>query len=174
MNYFDVVVAIILILALIKGFKNGLIIEFASLAALVMGVIGAIKFSSLTEAWLIQYFQSNYIGIISFLVTFVGIVVGVHLLAKIVDKVVKAVALGMVNRILGGLFSLVKIGFIVSILLAVFSSFDRTFNIIPEETRESSILYAPLSEFAPGLFPYLYFNTESTQNKIREATGITI
>ncbi|TLX73025.1 CvpA family protein [Labilibacter sediminis] len=173
MNYFDIVVGIILILAIIKGFKNGLIIEFASLAALVLGVIGSIKFSSFTEAWLTQYWSSEYIGIVSFLVTFVGIVVGVHLIAKAVDKLVKAIALGMVNRILGGVFSLVKVGFILSILIAVFSSFDRSFKIIPDETKESSILYQPLSEFAPSVFPYLNFDGESAKDKVEKAIGIT-
>ncbi len=173
MNYFDIVIGILLIVALIKGFKNGLIIEFASLAALVLGVLGAIKFSNLTESWLLQHFSSDYIGIISFLVTFVVIVVGVHLIAKVVDKLVKAVALGLINRIFGGAFSFVKYAFILSILLAIFTSFDRTFNLIPQETRESSIIYEPLSEFAPKIFPYLNFDKDKIRDKVEDATGIT-
>ncbi len=173
MNYFDIVVGILLIVAIVKGFKNGLIIEFASLAALILGVIGAIRFSSFTESWLLEHFSSQYIGLISFLVTFVVIVIGVHLIAKMVDKLVKAIALGMINRILGAVFSLAKYGFILSILLAVFTSFDKTFNLIPEETRESSILYQPLSELAPKIFPYLNFDKDEIKDKVGEAAGIT-
>jgi len=173
MNYFDIVVGIILVLAIVKGFKNGLIIEFASLAALVLGVVGAIRFSNFTEVWLSQHFTNDYISIMAFLITFIAIVVGVHLVAKVVDKLVKAIALGMINRVLGALFALVKVGFIVSILLAVFNSFDRTFNLIPEDVRESSVLYLPLSKFAPDLFPYLNFNKEDVQIKVEEAVGIT-
>lgn len=174
MNYFDIVIGIILIIALVKGFKNGLVIELASLAALVLGVVGAIKFSDITETWLLNYFDSDYIGLIAFLLTFVGIVVVVHIVAKAVDKLVKAVALGMINRLLGAVFSVVKIGFIVSILLSVFVSFDRTFNIIPEDTRESSMLYEPLSEFAPSLFPYLNFDKEGAKEKIEEHIGTVV
>ncbi|MGQ1785378.1 MULTISPECIES: CvpA family protein [unclassified Saccharicrinis] len=173
MNYFDIVIGIILVIAIIKGFRNGLIIEFASLAALVLGVLGAIKFSSITEDWLVQHFSSNYIGIISFLVTFVVIVVGVHLVAKLVDRLVNAIALGLVNRIFGSAFAFVKYAFILSILLAIFSSFDRTFNLIPEETRESSIIYQPLSEFAPRVFPYLNFDQEKIKEKVEDATHAT-
>ena len=172
MNYFDVVIGILLIVALVKGFKNGLIIEFASLAALVLGVLGAIKFSSLTESWLLQHFSSNYIGIISFLVTFVVIVIAVHLIAKVIDKLIKAVALGLINRIFGAAFSLLKYAFILSILLAIFTSFDKTFNLIPQETRESSIIYEPLSEFAPKIFPYLNFDKDKIRDKVEDATGI--
>ncbi len=168
MNYFDIVIGIILIIAIVRGFKNGLVIELATLAALVLGVWGAVKFSSVTEQWLIQYFNSDYIGIIAFLLTFVGIVILVHLVAKAVDKLVKAIALGFVNRLLGGVFSLLKIGFILSILMAVFASFDRTFDIIPQQTRESSLLYEPLASFAPSIFPYLDFH-EQAQDKIEES-----
>jgi membrane protein required for colicin V production len=173
MNYFDIVVGIILILAIIRGFRNGLIIELASLAALVLGVLGAIKFSSFTEQWLTQHFSNSYIGIIAFILTFIAIVIGVHLIAKGVNKLVEAVALGFINRIMGALFSLVKIGFILSIVMAVFVSFDKTFNIIPEQTRESSILYEPLGEFAPRVFPYLNFDKEDAKNKMQEVITTT-
>ncbi len=173
MNYFDIVIGIILLIAIIKGLKNGLIIEFASLAALVLGVLGAIKFSDLTEGWLLQHFTNNYIGIISFLVTFAIIVVAVHLVAKVVDKLVQAVALGLINRIFGAAFSFVKYGFILSILIAIFTSFDKTFNLIPEETKENSIIYEPLSDFAPRVFPYLNFDKDKIKDKVEDVTGIT-
>ncbi|SMO62278.1 membrane protein required for colicin V production [Saccharicrinis carchari] len=168
MNYFDIVVGVLLIIALVKGFKNGLIIEFAALAALVLGVLGAIKFSAFTEVWLMQYWQSDYINIIAFFITFIAIVIGVHLLAKLVDTLVKAVALGLVNRVLGAVFSLFKYGFVLSVLLAVFTTFDKSFDLLPEKTRERSYLYQPLSEFAPFIFPYLNFDEKPLRNKVEE------
>ncbi len=174
MNYFDIVVGILLLIAIVKGFRNGLVIELASLAALVLGVLGAIKFSSFTEGWLQEYFSSNYIGIISFLLTFIAIVIGVHLIAKLIDKLVQAVALGIVNRLLGAAFSFIKYGFILSILLAIFTSFDKAMNLIPQETRDKSILYQPLSEFAPKVFPYLYFDKDKIRDEVEDATGVTV
>ena len=165
MNYFDIIIGILLIFALIKGFKNGLIIEFASLAALVLGVYGAIKFSALTEEWLLRYWQNDYIGIIAFFITFILIVIVVHLLARLLDTLVKAVALGLINRVLGSVFAVIKYGFILSVLLAVFASFHKTWDIIPQQTKDSSYLYQPLSNFAPKIFPYLNFNENPLQNK---------
>ena len=163
MNYFDIVTGILLILALIKGFKNGLIIELASLAALVLGLFGAIKFSSITETYLIEYIDSTHIGLVAFIITFVLIVVGVHLLAKMVDKLVSAIALGTANRVLGAVFSLLKYAFIISVIMAVLGSFERTFSVIPQEQKESSKLYAPLRSIAPFVFPYLQFNKLNEQ-----------
>ena len=158
MNYFDIVAGILLILAIVKGFKNGLIIELASLVALVLGLFGAIKFSSITESFLIEHIDSSYIGIIAFIATFVLIVVGVHLVAKAVDKLVTAIALGMINRVLGALFSLLKYAFIMSVIIAILGSFEKTYSVIPEEQRESSHLYKPLQSIAPAVFPYLQFD----------------
>jgi len=158
MNYFDVVVGILLILAIIKGLKNGLIIELASLVALVLGLFGAIEFSSITESYLIQYIDSSHIGLVAFIITFVLIVVGVHMGAKVVDKLVSAIALGMVNRVLGAIFSLFKYAFIISVVMAILGSFERVYSIIPEEQKESSKLYSPLRSIAPSVFPYLKFD----------------
>ncbi|MCU4155874.1 CvpA family protein [Carboxylicivirga sp. A043] len=158
MNYFDIVTGIILILAIIKGFKNGLIIELASLAALVLGLFGAIQFSSITESYLIEYIDSSYIGVAAFIITFILIVVGVHLIAKAVDKLVSTIALGMINRVLGAIFSVLKYAFIISVIMAILGSFEKTYSLIPEEQKESSHLYGPLKSIAPSVFPYLQFD----------------
>lgn len=163
MNYFDIIVGILLILAIIKGFKNGLIIELASLAALVLGLFGAIKFSSIAEKFLIQYIDSSHIGLIAFIVTFIAIVIVIHLIAKVVDKMVSAIALGVINRILGALFSMLKYAFIISVLLAILVSFEKTYSIIPEEQKDNSHLYEPLRSIAPSIFPYLQFDDVKEQ-----------
>lgn len=163
MNYFDIVIGVILIFALVKGFKNGLVIELAALAALVLGLLGAVHFSDITESYLAPYLESNYIGIIAFVITFVGIVIGVHLVARGIDKLIKAVALGPVNRIMGALFSLLKYAFIVSVLLAVVNGLERNFSFLPEEQQERSMLFEPIASIAPSVFPYLKFDTVKEQ-----------
>lgn len=173
MNYFDIVTGILLILAIIKGFKNGLIIELASLVALVLGLFGAIQFSSITESYLIDYIDSSYIGIAAFIITFILIVVGVHLVAKAVDKLVSAIALGMINRVLGAIFSLLKYAFIISVIIAILGSFEKTVDLIPEEQKESSHLYKPLQSIAPALFPYLQFDDVREQvNNARKGIDV--
>lgn len=165
MNYFDIIIGIVLILALVKGFKNGLVIELASLAALVFGLLGAVYFSDVTESYLIQYFDSSHIGIIAFIITFILIVIGVHLVARLIDKLIKAVALGPVNRLLGVLFSLLKYAFIISVVLAIVSGLERNFKFIPEEQKANSYLYEPIASIAPAIFPYLKFDDIKEQFK---------
>ena len=173
MNYFDIIVGILLILALVKGFKNGLVIEVASLAALVLGVVGAVKFSYVTEQYLSGHLNSENIGVIAFFITFIVIVIGVHLLARLIDRLMAAVALSPINRILGALFSLLKYAFVISILLAVFKSIDKNFNLVPESQKRSSMLYEPISKLAPRIFPYLHF--DDIKDKTEDVTkGIKV
>lgn len=159
LNYFDLVIAILILWSAYKGFTKGFLIMAASLAALILGVWGAIRFSDLTAAFLVQHLnlQGKYMALIAFAITFIAIVVGVHLIARAMDKLVKAVALGIVNRIAGLVFAVLRTAFLVSIILVILNSIDQRAPFIPEEHKENSLLYRPLSRFAPSIFPYLNF-----------------
>jgi membrane protein required for colicin V production len=82
------------------------------------------------------------------------------------DKLVKAVALGFVNRIAGLAFAVVRTAFLVSIVLVILNSIDQRVPFIPEEHKEQSLLYKPLSRLAPAIFPYLNF--EDLKGRFRE------
>lgn len=159
MNYIDLILLIFLLWSTYRGFKNGLIIEVASLAALILGIFGAIKFSSMTSGFLVEKFEmtTQYLPLISFAITFVIIVIAVHLLAKVLDKLVKAIALGFINRLLGILFGVIKTAFILSIVLVILNTIDRKTHFLPEDKIEESLLYKPISAFAPLIFRDLNF-----------------
>jgi membrane protein required for colicin V production len=138
----------------------------ASLAALVLGVWGAIRFSDLTATLLIENFemQGRYAALVAFALTFIGIVILVHLLARALDKLVRAVALGFVNRLAGLIFAVLRTAFLISIVLVILNSIDRRVPFIPEQHKENSLLYQPLSWLAPAIFPYLDF--EEMRNRV--------
>ena len=50
MNKIDIILLIILGFGLVRGFMRGLIIEMASLLAIVVGIYGAIHFSFFTAS----------------------------------------------------------------------------------------------------------------------------
>jgi len=168
MNTVDLVFGILLLWAAYRGFTKGFIVQLATLAALLLGILGAVLFSDFTSDLIIKKFDvtGQYLPILSFAVTFLVIVIAVHLFAKMLNKLIDAIALGVVNRLLGVLFSLLKTGFIVSIILVLINKADNRFNFIPNETKENSLLYKPLSNFAPMIFPYLNF--DKIKEKIEE------
>lgn len=157
---FDVVFLIVLVWAAYKGFSKGVVLQAATLTALVLGIFGAIKFSGYTSALIIDNtdITGEYLPLISFALTFIIIVVLIHLLARIVEKLIEAVALGFINRLAGAIFSMTKYAFIISIILVVLNTIHAKYSFLPQEKINKSIMYKPLSKFAPGIFPYLHFD----------------
>jgi len=157
MNWIDAVIVILLILAAVRGFINGLIKEVASLAALVLGVWGAIHFSRFTAAKLYDYFDltGRYVGIVAFIITFLIIVIIIHFIGLLVDKLMEAVALGFVNRLLGIVFGLFKSVLILSVVFVVLNAIDSRRHFLPREAIERSSLYKPISDIAPAIFPVI-------------------
>ena len=98
----------------------------------------------------------------------------VHFLARAISKLVKAVALGFIDRIAGLLFGVLKTAFIVSIVLVVINSIDQRVPFIPDDHKENSLLYQPLSKLAPAIFPYLNFEEVKGRFKQEESNGIEI
>jgi membrane protein required for colicin V production len=123
MALFDIIAGIFLLLLFLKGLKNGFVIELASLAALVLGIIGAVMFSEVTARWLSGFMESKYLSVVAFVMVFIAVVIAVHILAHAIDKLMKAIALGWFNRLAGALFGLVKAAFLST--LTIWSRFGR-------------------------------------------------
>lgn len=157
MNYIDIVLCILLLLAAINGFSKGLIAEVASIAALILGIWGAIEFSHVTTEFLIENFnwQTEHMNIISFVITFVVIVVLVHIVGSTVSKLAETVLLGFVNKLAGLVFGVLKSALILSIILVVFDKIDDDVHILSPNTKENSRMYEPIRSFAPSIFPFI-------------------
>lgn len=138
-----------------RGFTKGLILQAAMLAALIFGFWGARQFSGLTMGLITEHtsFTTQYLPLISFLITFIAIVIAIHFLARMLEKLLQAVALGFVNRMAGLLFSLIKTAFIVSAILFALNAANAYGQFLPDKELQKSKLYTPLSMFIPMLFP---------------------
>lgn len=157
MNYIDIILGILLLLAAINGFSKGLISEVASIAALILGIWGAIKFSYITTDFLIENFNmhSEHMNLISFVITFVVIVILVHIIGSTVSKLAETVLLGFANKLAGLVFGVLKSALILSIILVIFDKIDKDVHIISREAKENSRMYEPIRSFAPSIFPFI-------------------
>jgi len=160
MLLFDIIAGVFLLLFLLKGLKNGFVIELASLAALVFGIIAAVKFSAVTAIWLSGFMESRYLSVLAFVVVFIVVVIAVHIIAHTIDKLMKAIALGWVNRLIGALFGLLKAAFLVSALILLLDSFGLGQKIFSSQTRQDSFLFEPLHKFAPATMKFLNVSFE--------------
>ena len=107
-NYIDLAVVCLLLYGLARGAYRGFFVEVASLLALVLGVFGALHFSSFTASLLSNYIEWDYLPLLAFALTFVGIMIGVAWVGKLLKKLAKVVLLGFLNRLLGAVFGACK------------------------------------------------------------------
>ena len=167
MEILDIILAVLLLYGLVMGVSKGLFVEAASLVSLVLGVYGAIKFSHFTASYLKNHvsWDEKFIGLAAFAITFVVIIIVIALLGKLFTKLADAAALGIVNKLLGGAFGLIKIGLILSIILIVFTHLNNTMTFVKQENLDKSILYKPVKSLAPMIFPQIIKNAESKANE---------
>lgn len=146
MNKVDIVLLIPLLWGAFMGFRKGLVLELASLVGLILGIYGAIKFSGFTAEKLTEFVEvsEEWLGLLSFLITFIGIVFAVFIFARILDRTLKMVALGFVNRLLGLVFGLLKYALIVSTLMYFFENMNKKFKLTEDDFIEKSVLWEPL------------------------------
>jgi len=169
MNIFDIVIAVILIIAFIRGFMKGFFVEIASLIALIGGIYGAIHFSYFAANILKKYvaWSENYIALTAFAVTFIAIVIAVSSLGKVFTKMADFVALGLINKILGGVFALLKSVVILSVIFVFFARVNSTIPFIEKQTLDASILYAPVKEIVPTIFPAIIKEIDEKKNELQ-------
>lgn len=167
MTFFDIVVACILGFAVFKGFKNGLIISVLSLVSLILGIYLSLRFSFFIKNILADQEETgNYsLGIISFLITFLFVLVGLFFLGKLLTKVLDVIALGFLNRLGGAVFEIIKFTLIISVLLNVFQKINFNEMIISREKLENSFFYLPIESVSKKIFPLMERGYEIAKEK---------
>ena len=162
MSVLDIILAALLLFGLVRGFMKGLFVEVASLVALVAGVYGAIHFSNFAADFLQTRTEWNEktINITAFAITFVVIILVISLAGKALTKLADFAALGIINKLLGGVFGALKIGLILSVILIVFNKMNNTIPFVGEDDLEDSILYKPVKSLAPMIFPSIIKSDE--------------
>ncbi|MCP9199164.1 CvpA family protein [Gramella sp. GC03-9] len=155
MNTVDIILSLVLLYGLVRGFFRGLLTELASLVGIVAGIYGAVHFSHFLSDFLTNQveWKPQYINLISFAITFVIIVVLVSLAGKMLTKVAAFAALGVVNKILGSAFGMIKSAFVASVIIMFFKATNERIEIVEDKTLSESILYEPVESIAPIILP---------------------
>ncbi len=174
MNTVDIILGIILLLAFYSGFKKGLFVALASLVALVAGVFGAIYFSGFAAGFISESFDwgEQTTQLAAFAVTFLIIVFVVSTAGKFLTKIADFAALGLVNKLLGGVFATLQFAFIISVVfMFINASSSLSGFIISKEKKESSVLYGPVSSLGPLILPHILKEVGNFKNKDNGENG---
>jgi membrane protein required for colicin V production len=155
----DIVLLIPLLWGLYNGLRKGIIVEVSSILAIILGVYTCSKFSDLVADFLGTHIHSHvsslYLSICAVIIVFVGVVIAVFFIAKSIQKLAKAIFLGIADRILGGLFGMLKWALLISFILYFFDILNQKAGIVSGVTLEHSWVYTQLLRLAPLVMPTL-------------------
>lgn len=157
MNVLDIILLICFIPAVIQGIRNGFIAQVISIAALILGVWASARFTPEVSTWLAQYItvSDQVMKVISFTAILLMSFLVLALIGKFMEATFKLVMLGWLNSLLGAVFSLIKAGLVIGLVIMAFCSLNNTFNFVSEEVLNESVLFPPLKKMAYTVFPYL-------------------
>jgi membrane protein required for colicin V production len=121
LNWFDIFMAIALIVAFASGFRQGLIRQLINFVGLIFAIVFAGQFAKIILPWFLQITKMphNIVSVISYLSAFAIIMAIISLCGSVIHKLVTIVHLGFFNKLLG---SVVSIG--IAAVRFPFSIFD--------------------------------------------------
>jgi membrane protein required for colicin V production len=145
----DIVVLGLILLALFKGLKKGLVLAVFSFLAFVIGLAAALKLSAVVASYLGQStnVSARWLPILAFVLVFVGVLLLVRLGAKLIEGALQMVMLGWLNRIGGFLFYALLYLFIFSIILF----WADQLHLLREPLKTSSYTWPWLQPLAPKI-----------------------
>lgn len=154
MAILDIILGMLLLLGLWKGFNNGLLIELASIVALIAGIYGAIHFSYIAGDYLTEQmnWEERYVNLSAFVITFIVIVIAVHFAGKLLTKVANIALLGLLNKIAGAVFGALKVAVILGAILIFFNRVNNNLKFISEEAQNESVLFNPIKDIGALVF----------------------
>lgn len=155
MNTLDIILGIVLLLFVYKGFTQGFIIGLATLVGLVAGIWSAVHFADYAEYVLrnVIHLHTNHMVLAAFISTFLAVLILVFLLGKLLTGIINLMALGLLNRFAGAFFGLAKGCLILSAFLYIFITLDTGGNLLSHSQRQQSNLYKPIVAIFPALLP---------------------
>ena len=118
MTILDIIVLVVIGISILLGVIKGLVREVLSLAAWVMAFLAANLAAPEAAQLLPEGMASQEIRLLAgFAVVFVVVLIGLSVLAMMASKLIKIAGLGMADRMLGGVFGLVRGALVVTILV---------------------------------------------------------
>lgn len=167
MSTIDIVIAVILLFGLVKGYMKGLFVEITSLVGLILGVYGALHFSFFLSNILKDNvsWDESMIQIVAFAGTFIIILLALVFLGKALTKIAETIFLGFFNKLLGAVFGVLKYALILSIVFLIYDQINSSLKFLNKEKAKESVLYEPVRDLAPTIFPNMVKVVEKSYKK---------
>ncbi len=119
-NHLDIIFALILLIAMIRGALRGFVTELLSMSAVILGILAAVFFSAPLSIYVSMLLgQSMWSQIIAFLVLFIVVYLLVKLIEGLLHRGIEALSLKKLDSVLGFLLGAFEGLLIVCVALLI-------------------------------------------------------
>ena len=129
------------------GYNKGIVRTVVTAFSLIVAVLAAFRFAPFVADGLMSVFKStsSSMFLIAFALTFIGVILIIRTVVKMIEKGFQAANINFVNKIAGGLLT----GAIATLVLSLFLWFGDNAGLIKENAKQQSLTYNSLEAF-PG------------------------
>lgn len=145
----DLIFAVLILIAIIKGYQKGLIIALFSIVAFIIGLAAAIKLSAVTASYVKDQvnISSKWLPFIAFIIVFIAVVVLIRLGGKLIEKAIQVVLLGWLNR-MGGI---ILYSVIYTLIFSIFIYYAEKLQLLQPPVIRSSQIYSFIQPWGPAV-----------------------
>ena len=143
----DIVFAIVLVLAIVKGYQRGLVVGLFSLVSVIIGLAAAVKLSTAVAGYIGEAVKvsEEWLPVIAFAAVFIVVVILIRLGANAIEKAVEVVMLGWLNKLAGILLYVI----IYTLVFSVLIFYAEQIKLIQPATIEKSVTYSYIQPWGP-------------------------
>ena len=145
--FLDLIYAVIIVLAILHGYRRGLIVGLFSLVAVIIGLAAAMKLSIVAGKYIgkVINISDEWMPVISFAAVFLIIVLLIRLGARAIEKTIQIAMLGWVNKIGGIIFYAA----VYTVVFSVILFYAEQMKWLQPETINKSVTYSFVQPWGP-------------------------
>jgi membrane protein required for colicin V production len=145
----DILVLLAVVVAILKGYQQGLIMALFNTLSLWIGLAAAVKLSAVVAPSLAAYIPAGprYLPMVSFILVFLGAIIIIRFAGKVLQKTLEAAKIGFINRLAGVILYLLLYLGIISVLFFYVNSIG----LLNEAITEKSSTYSFIAPYGPAV-----------------------
>lgn len=153
MNTFDFILIVILFLAAVDGWRQGVIAQVCGIAGLVFGIWLGMRFSHAVGAWL--HLGDKVSSVLGFIAILILSIVALGVVGWLFKRVFRLTGFGLLDNIGGLALGVLKAGLMVYFLTGFFVKMNDNLHIVPSVAINNSKVYSIVGKVNDAIFPYL-------------------
>jgi len=170
--WLDLLTGTVLVIAILQGYKNGLISAVVSFMSLFIGLVLAFQFAGFVARQLKEHTKiaSHFLPFISFLIVLIAVLFALRWVSAFLQQGAQWLMLGWLNKLLG----IVLYGFIYFTILSAVVYFLQLLGVIEAAKMKQTYSYTYLNRWWPsligkmgGLLPFIKQNIATFSNPLK-------